>query len=333
MISILSDWIGRRIQQRLGPFDLVEHVANVTDVVEIGSHNYVIRPFISSDMNSILSLAERAYIDEMAPLTKSQLNQNLIDTMKRSADLVSSAFTIIVEKRICGFVRYACWTNILHQEKILENLFIYIEPEYRSFSLFRRLGCLLERAGRDIGADKVLLSFQNGIAPETKRLASERIGFRRAGAFLGKPLEPSTKSKAIKSNFPFKAIYYIKKKSRLDSLDFFIYMIGSALHIRGQMRRGNVFLELGVSHDSFLFARTMTRVIDNCKQAVVTIINKPTSEMMNKLSSWAVQHKCTEILINTKEVEDDPCLTFPDYEKYGFLVLGYILSKSVSGKE
>jgi hypothetical protein len=333
MIPVFTDWISGWIRRRLLPFDLVDHVASVAETVKIGGRGYLIRPFVASDMGAVLTLARRAYIEEMAPLTNGLLSERLVAKMECSGPLVKSAFTILAGDEICGFARYICWTNVLLQEKYIENLFIYIQPEHRSFTLFRRLGSVFERAGDVLGADKVLFSFENGISPEAKGRAAERLGFTRISAFLGKAVDlgVSPARRAVPASLPsIKALLYVRKKSRLKPIDFVLYTLGMVAYVKREARRGCVFLELSEPSESLLLARTAVRVLDDRKLALVTIICNPTPDMMDALTAWAIQNQCVEILINTKEVGDDPCLTFREYRQYGFSVRGYILSKAVA---
>lgn len=329
----MLSWVDNKIRRRLAPFDLMEHVATVSESIQIGARQYLIRPYNALDMVEILELARRAYGEEVAFLTKGILDEGFLVTMKRSASLVQAAFTVLVDGEICGFVRYSTWTNILLQQKNFENLIIYVAPEHRSFVLFRRLGQLFERAGREVGADQILFSFESGKSPESKRKASEKIGFECVGAFLGKTLDPTmdTSTPLLGRRRPsLRSLRVVKKYSRLGRFDFFIYVVGILLYIRSELRRGTVFVELFDGPESLVLARTIRRRYDLRKIALVTIMQRPTIVLITDLINWALRNGCAEILINTKELGVNPCSIFEDYQSHGFTVKGYILRKSAA---
>ncbi|MBI2779551.1 MAG: hypothetical protein HYX62_07210 [Gammaproteobacteria bacterium] len=333
----LGEWLAQRIWCRLAPFDLIEHVATVSDSVEIGARIYTIRPFLASDMEQILPLARRLYEEEMAHVTGGGINEAMLAKLERNAEEIRSAFTVLAGTKVCGFVRYLCWTNALRQEKILENIYVYVAPENRSFTLFRRIVRLFERAGREFGVDRILFSFETGSSPEIKRVAMERMGFSRLGAYLAKRVETENKRQTVVTKRPrsrptLAAVRYLRPATRLGRGDFFLYLFGSYLQVRDGIDRDQSFFELTGADDSYLMARTMTRVFDRQKLAVVIGVSHPTPEMVHTLDAWAIHERCVAILVNTKETLGDACDLFGDYARHEFSVMGHIMSKHLTAE-
>lgn len=332
MAISLGEWVIQRIARRLTPFDFVEHVATVSDSVEIGARVYTIRPVLASDMKQILPLARRLYKDEMAYWTMGEINEVMLAKLEWSDEPIRCAFTVLAGAEVCGFVRYVCWTHVLRQEKILENMYVYVTPEHRSFALFRRIVRLLECAGRELGVGRILFSFETGSSPEVKRFAMERMGFTRIGAYLVKCVAAESERRMIVTRKPrsrptLAAVRYLRPAARVGRGDFLLYLFSSCLQMRNQLGRDQSFFELTGSGDSYLMARTMTRLFDRQKQAVVIGVCRPTQEMMRALDAWAARECCTAILINTKETLRDACELFEDYANYEFRVMGHIMSK------
>ncbi len=286
-------------------------------------------------MGQVLLLARRLYEEEMAHATKSNINETMLAKLEGSAGAMRGAFTVLAGTEVCGFVRYVCWTHVLRQEKILENLYVYVAPEHRSFTLFRRIVRLFECAGREFGVDRILFSFETGSSPEVKRVAMERMGFSRIGAFLVKRVEAGSERQIIVTRKPqsrpsLATVRYLQPAARLGRGDFLLYLLGSYFHVRDGIGCDQSFFELTGPGDAYLMARTMTRVFDRQKLAVVIGVCRPTPEMVHALDDWAVRERCAAILVNTKETLGDACELFGDYACHEFSLSGHIMSKHLT---
>lgn len=332
ILEKIGDLFVRSASHRLAPFDSQEHVATVSDSFTLGKYHYTFRPYIAADMHQILYLARRAFTEEQSYSCSESLDEDFIKMLRASAGLIRAAFSIEVSGKICGFVRYCTWTNVLLKQRNFENLVIYIAPEYRSFALFKRLNAMLERAAIEVGADQILLSFDNGIAAEQKRIASEKIGYETIGAFLGKALRNSDYSNTrdqYNTSPSLRCMRHIKQYSHLSPVDFMLYALCSLINIHKKKRAGTRFIEYADQFGALAFARTLCRIYDKHRIALVTILHTPNEEMMRRLHEWGLREGCAEIIINTKELGINPCDIFVDYHAHDFLLKGYILRKTL----
>lgn len=328
----VGDLFVRSALHRLAPFDSNEHVATVSDSFTLGKYHYTFRPYIAADMQKILHLARRAFAEEQSYSCSESIDEDFIQTLRASAGLIRAAFSIEVSGKICGFVRYCTWTNVLLKQRNFENLVIYIAPEYRSFALFKRVTSMLERAAIEVGADQILLSFDNGIAAEQKRIVSEKIGYETIGAFLGKALRPSDYSNTryrYNTSPSLRCMRHVMQYSHLSSVDFILYALCSLISIHKKKRAGTRFIEYSDQSGALAFVKTLCRIYDKHRIALVTILHKPNEEMMCELHEWGLKEGCAEIIINTKELGINPCDIFVDYRAHDFLLKGYILRKNL----
>ncbi len=324
------DLLMRFAWQRLAPFDMQENIAVVSDSFLSGKYHFKVRPYEAGDIEEILCLVRRALVEENTYSRSNSPNEKFLAKLKENAALIRAAFSILADGKICGFIRYCTWTNILLQQRNFENLVIYVAPEYRSYTLFKRICSLLELAASDVSADQILLSFDNGIAVEEKRRASERLGYETIGAFLGRVLPPSQKFRLSPGKrFPIflRSANYLRSFSQLSIPNFVLYILTSFTVIRKKMDAGVAFFEYSDSSGSLAFAKTLYRPYDQHLIALVTIIHKPNRRMMCRLHNWATAKGCAEVVINTKEIGINPCEIFTDYDAYGYFVKGYILRK------
>lgn len=330
-------WLDDTIKRRLAAFDLADHACDVSDRVEIRGRVYDIRPYQPEDMRQILPLVDRLYREEMEANTGRRIDPGMLDRLADNAERISGAFIIACGGAVVGFLRYACWTHVLGRSKILENVYVYVVPEHRSFALFRRMIRVFERAGASIGVDRILFGFETGRTTELQRAALEKMGFRRCSVYLAKPVGRGEPSPAIPDGangprtFPsLAAARYLHRSTVLATGEFLLYLLGAYLTLRAARRGGQRFFELSGPDGAYLLARTSMRVFDRLRLAVVVGIRHPTSAMLRALEVWADAQGCGMILVNSKETMDDASALFPDHADHGYTVLGHIMGKAVS---
>ncbi len=302
----------------------------VTGEVEVRGKKYIIRNYVPSDMKEVLDLSRDLYDREINPITGLHINEELLATMERSANLVTDLLVVECEAVVCGFLRYVVWENCFSGEVITENISMYIRPECRSKMLFSSIVSALESIAFHNGSGVITISFETPGKKYAKRRLMEGMGFCSAGVFLCKKpkIYPEVSPEVSASLFRLPGVLWFVKKNMFKNgwLSFCKWVLLELYGWFMNRKGGKIFICDG---NGFIFAKTMVRGYDMQKISIVTLICFPSESLIAMLESWSYKNGCAEVRINTSFFDVDPRSLFPDYERFGYDVLGFVMRKSI----
>jgi hypothetical protein len=274
--------------------------------------------------------ASSRYCESEYNLSYARPDRLMLDRLVSCACRRGQALVLQFKSQPIGFLQFKTYTLPLAPIKVVENLYLYIAPEHRSYVAFRALIEKFISTGAELNCAEARLVFDGSWRHLALARLARRSGFSVIGSILRKSIQCPTivcNRDPLACRRPgLKSLIYLLRITGIDFRTVF-YLAYEQTFRRHLLSPEDRIYQIGdvqkrFSGGLFLVA-FCDRAVDGVRITLVQGINSPSRGDIEALERTAIANKSSEIIVNTSLLGHDERVVFPSYFDAGFSIIGF----------